>query len=144
MEIEQLLQDEIKDELQGLSTLELGSDKYKVTTDGIVKLMDKAIEMDKINRDQDERQANRNEDLELKYRQIEAEIRDRKVKNVITVVVSGVGTVVTIWGTLKTLKFEEVALRKLGVFILLIRYTNNLQCGKIENRLLFRKRRVHL
>ena len=58
MEIEQLLQDEIKDELQGLSTLELGSDKYKVTTDGIVKLMDKAIEMDKINRDQDERQAN--------------------------------------------------------------------------------------
>ena len=102
MEIEQLLQDEIKDELQGLSTLELGSDKYKVTTDGIVKLMDK------INRDQDERQANRNEDLELKYRQIEAEIRDRKVKNVITVVISGVGTVVTIWGTLKTLKFEEV------------------------------------
>lgn len=108
MEIEQLLQDEIKDELQGLSTLELGSDKYEVTTDGIVKLMDKAIEMDKINRDQDERQANRNEDLELKYRQIEAEIRDRKVKNVITVVISGVGTVVTIWGTLKTLKFEEV------------------------------------
>ena len=108
MEIEQLLQDEIKDELQGLSTLELGSDKYKVTTDGIVILMDKAIEMDKINRDQDERQANRNEDLELKYRQIEAEIRDRKVKNVITVVISGVGTVVTIWGTLKTLKFEEV------------------------------------
>lgn len=108
MEIEQLLQDEIKDELQGLSTLELGSDKYKATTDGIVKLMDKAIEMDKINRDQDERQANRNEDLELKYRQIEAEIRDRKVKNVITVVISGVGTVVTIWGTLKTLKFEEV------------------------------------
>lgn len=108
MEIEQLLQDEIKDELQGLSTLELGSDKYKVTTDGIVKLTDKAIEMDKINRDQDERQANRNEDLELKYRQIEAEIRDRKVKNVITVVISGVGTVVTIWGTLKTLKFEEV------------------------------------
>lgn len=32
MEIEQLLQDEIKDELQGLSTLELGSDKYKVTS----------------------------------------------------------------------------------------------------------------
>lgn len=36
------------------------------------------------------------------------------------------------------------ALRKLGVFILLIRYTNNSQCGKIENRLLFRKRRVYL
>ena len=108
MEIEQLLQDEIKDELQGLSTLELGSDQYKVTTDGITKLMDRAIEMNKLNNELDERQTNRNEDLNLKYRQVDAEIRDRKIKNVITVVISGVGTIVTIWGTLKTLKFEEV------------------------------------
>ena len=108
MEIEQLLHDEIVDELGGLNTLELGSDKYRVTTEGIVKLMDRAIEMDKLNKELDERQANRNEDLELKYRQIDAEIRDRKIKNVITVVISGVGTIVTIWGTLKTLKFEEV------------------------------------
>lgn len=108
MEIEQLLQDEIKDELQGLSTLELGSDQYKVTTDGIAKLMDRAIEMDKLNEELHERRVNRNEDLELKYRQIDAEIRDRKIKNVITVAISGVGTIVTIWGTLKTLKFEEV------------------------------------
>lgn len=108
MEIEQLLHDEIVDELGGLNTLELGSDKYRVTTEGIVKLMDRAIEMDKLNKELDERQANRNEDLGLKYRQIDAEIRDRKIKNAITVVISGVGTIVTIWGTLKTLKFEEV------------------------------------
>ena len=108
MEIEKLLHDEIVDELGGLNTLELGSDKYKVTTKGIVKLMDRAIEMDKLSKELDERQKNRNEDLELKYRQIDAEIRDRKIKNVIAVVISGVGTIVTIWGTLKTLKFEEV------------------------------------
>lgn len=108
MEIEKLLHDEIVDELGGLNTLELGSDKYKVTTEGIVKLMDRAIEMDKLSKELDERQTNRNEDLELKYRQIDAEIRDRKIKNVITVVISSVGTIVTIWGTLKTLKFEEV------------------------------------
>ena len=108
MEIEKLLHDEIVDELGGLNTLELGSDKYKVTTEGIVKLMDRAIEMDKLSKELDDRQKNRNEDLELKYRQIDAEIRDRKIKNVITVVISGVGTIVTIWGTLKTLKFEEV------------------------------------
>lgn len=108
MEIEKLLHDEIVDELGGLNTLELGSDKYKVTTEGIVKLMGRAIEMDKLSKELDEQQKNRNEDLELKYRQIDAEIRDRKIKNVITVVISGVGTIVTIWGTLKTLKFEEV------------------------------------
>lgn len=33
MEIEKLLHDEIVDELGGLNTLELGSDKYKVTTE---------------------------------------------------------------------------------------------------------------
>lgn len=108
MKIEALLQDEVVAELEELSKLEVGSDKYKATTEGIAKLMDRAIEMDKINRDQDERQINHDNDLALKTRQIEAEIRDRKIKNVITVVVSGVGTVVTIWGTLKTLKFEEV------------------------------------
>lgn len=108
MKIETLLQDEIVEEIGELNKIEVGSDKYKIATDGIAKLMDKAIEMDKINRDEDERQLNRNTDIELKTRQIEAEIRDRKVKNVITVAVSAVGTVVTIWGTLKTLKFEEV------------------------------------
>ena len=108
MKIETLLQEEIVEEIGELNKIEVGSDKYKIATDGIAKLMDKAIEMDKINRDEDERQLNRNVDIELKTRQIEAEIRDRKVKNVITVAVSAVGTVVTIWGTLKTLKFEEV------------------------------------
>ena len=108
MKIESLLQDEIVDEIGKLSKIEVGTDKYKIATEGIAKLMDKAIEMDKIGREEVERQSNRETDIELKSRQIESEIRDRKVKNVITVVVSAVGTVVTIWGTLKTLKFEEV------------------------------------
>lgn len=108
MKIETLLQDEIVEEIGELNKIEVGSDKYRIATEGIAKLMDKAIEMDKINRDEYERQLNRSTDIELKTRQIEAEIRDRKVKNVITVAVSAVGTVVTIWGTLKTLKFEEV------------------------------------
>lgn len=107
MEIEQLLQDELVAEIGELSRLEVGSDTYKVATEGITKLMDRAIEMNKLNSDYDERRLNRNDDLDLKYKQVDAEIRDRKIKNVITVVVSGVGTIVTIWGTLKTLKFEE-------------------------------------
>lgn len=108
MRIETLLQDEIVEEIGELNKIEVGSDSYRIATEGIAKLMDKAIEMDKISQEMEERRSNRNEDLELKTRQIEAEIRDRKVKNVITVAVSAVGTVVTIWGTLKTLKFEEV------------------------------------
>lgn len=107
MEIETLLYNEIVSELEELNKLDIGDDKYKVATEGIAKLIDRSIEMDKIRNERDERQMNRENDIELKTRQVNEEIKDRKIKNVITIVVSGVGTIVTIWGTLKTLKFEE-------------------------------------
>lgn len=107
MEIETLLYNEIVSELEELNKLDIGDDKYKVATEGIAKLIDRSIEMDKIRNERDERQTNRENDIELKTRQVNEEIKDRKIKNVITIVVSGVGTIVTIWGTLKTLKFEE-------------------------------------
>ena len=107
MEIETLLYNEIVSELEELNKLDVGSDEYKVAAEGIAKLIDRSIEMDKIKNERDERQTNRENDIELKTRQVNEEIKDRKIKNVITIVVSGVGTIVTIWGTLKTLKFEE-------------------------------------
>ena len=107
MEIETLLYNEIVSELEELDKIDVGGDKYKVAAEGIAKLIDRSIEMDKIKNERDERQTNRENDIELKTRQVNEEIKDRKIKNVITIVVSGVGTIVTIWGTLKTLKFEE-------------------------------------
>ena len=43
MKNEQLLHDEIEDEFKCLKDLEVGTEQYKVTVDGLVKLVDRAI-----------------------------------------------------------------------------------------------------
>lgn len=92
----ELLNSEVQDEFEVLSGLEVGADNYKIAVDGIGKLMDRQIEIEKINADK-----------ELKAEEAKIEKRDRIVKNVI----SGVGVIggfaVTIWGTLKSIEFEK-------------------------------------
>lgn len=96
MNIEKLLHVEIKDEFDALSGMEKGSDEYKTTVDGLSKLMDKAIEMERIGLESDEKEAAREE-----------ERKDRLVKNVLTGAGIIIPTLVTIWGTCKSIKFEE-------------------------------------
>ena len=107
MKNETLLHEEIQSEFEELKTLEVGSDKYKTTVDGLTKLMDRAIEIDKLNDGAEERRDARDIDAELKQEQLEADIKDRKVRNAISLAGIIIPTAVTIWGTLKSLKFEE-------------------------------------
>ena len=107
MKIETILQEEIKSEFEELKGMELGTDKYKSTVDGLTKLVDRAIKIEELNNDAQDKIYKENE-LDLKQQQIEEERKDRKVRNSITVASIVIPTIVTIWGTLKTLKFEEV------------------------------------
>lgn len=104
MDIETILRDEIRDEFDELSKIQIGSDEYKTTVDGLTKLMDRAIEIDKINNDVEMKE----EEAEFKSKQMDDERKDRKVRNRIAIAGIVVPTAITIWGTLKTLKFEEV------------------------------------
>ena len=107
MKIETILQEEIKSEFKELKGMELGTDEYKSTVDGLTKLVDRAIKIEELNNDAQDKIYKENE-LDLKQQQIEEERKDRKVRNGITVASIVIPTIVTIWGTLKTLKFEEV------------------------------------
>nr|DAJ42789.1 MAG TPA: hypothetical protein [Caudoviricetes sp.] len=107
MKIETLLHDEIKSELEELKKIELGSEKYKVTVDGLTKLVDKAIEMDKLNIEVQEKVESRENDNDLKLKQMEEERKDRFVRNGIAVAGIVIPTMVTIWGTIKTIEFEK-------------------------------------
>lgn len=107
MKIETLLHDEIKSELEELKKIELGSEKYKVTVDGLTKLVDKAIEMDKLNIEVHEKVESRENDNDLKLKQMEEERKDRFVRNGIAVAGIVIPTMVTIWGTIKTIEFEK-------------------------------------
>ena len=96
MEIEAQLHEEISLELAKLKELEVGSDGHKAVIDGVTKLMDRAIEMEKIGAEQEE-----------KGLQIQREEKDRLVKNIIAVAAIVLPIWVSVWGTYKTLQFEK-------------------------------------
>jgi hypothetical protein len=107
MNIEHLLYDEIETEFENLRTTEPGSEKYKVTVDGLTKLMDRAIEMEKVNVDcEDKAKIRENEQL-MKQQQMNDDKKDRLVKNIIGAAGVVLPLLVTIWGTKVSLKFEE-------------------------------------
>ena len=80
MKIETILQEEIKSEFKELKSMELGTDKYKSTVDGLIKLVDRAIKIEELNNDAQDKIYKENE-LDLKQQQIEEERKDRKVRN---------------------------------------------------------------
>lgn len=107
MKIETLLHEEIKDEFDELSKLEVGSEKYKITVDGITKLVDRAIEIDKLNTESEDRSDQRNIDADMKAKQMKEDSIDRIVRNSIAIAGIVIPTALTIWGTITTLEFEK-------------------------------------
>ena len=107
MSIQRLLREEIESEFKELSKITPGGEDYKVAVDGITKLMDRAIELEKNEIDRQDRIDARDSENELKTRQMEDEKKDRFVKNLLTGVGTIGGLVVTVWGAKKAWKFEE-------------------------------------
>ena len=107
MKNEQLLHDEIESEFECLKELEIGTEQYKVTVDELVKLVDRAIEIDKLNLEAEEKAKNREKDNDFKQQQMEEEHKDRLIRNCISAAGIVIPSLLTIWGTLKTFKFEQ-------------------------------------
>lgn len=96
MSIENLLHEEIEHRLKDLGGMDPKSDEYKSAIDGTAKLIDRAIEIDKFNKECEDKTECR-----------EFDKKDRLAKNIISGAGIVIPTVLTIWGTLKSLKFEE-------------------------------------
>lgn len=127
-DIRESLKDEILEEVDTLKSIEVGTDVYKCTVDGVTKLIDRVIEMEKIEIDHNDKEARRGleadklvvdiEDKEfdremrkservIKVRSERNEKIDRLVKNGLTAAGIIIPTTVTIWGALKTFEFEK-------------------------------------
>ena len=101
------LDEEIEDEIKELSGLELGSESYKAAVDGVAKLMDRKIEMEKLEFEHAEQVKTREYEEATKRMQSYEDRKDRIIKDTITVAGFVIPSVITIWGTIKSLKFEE-------------------------------------
>lgn len=117
-EIRQSLDDEILSELESLSETELGSDQYKMTVDGLTKLIDRSIESRKIDIEIEEKEKDRKHERDLKLEQLRIENefklqqqindqKDRWIGHSINAAGILIPTFITVWGTYKTLRFEE-------------------------------------
>lgn len=123
-DIKQTLEKEIKSEFEKLRGLDIGSEEYKTTVDGITKLLDRVIDVEKLEKDAKAKSQDReieskkvNGELtekaesikieEKKLEQITNEKNDQIFKNAIAIAGIVVPSLITIWGTFKTLKFEE-------------------------------------
>lgn len=107
MKIETLLYEEIESEFGELKKMTVGTDEYKTSVDGITKLVDRAIELEKVKAENDLANEKLMSENISKAEELELEKKDRLVKNILTGVGIVSGAALTVWGTIKSLKFEE-------------------------------------
>lgn len=107
MSIKTLLHEEIESEFKELEKTQVGSDEYKASIDGISKLIDRSIEISKLEADIKNKEDTREIETQLELKKQKDERRNKTIANVLTGTSIVSGIVLTVWGTLKTLKFEE-------------------------------------
>ena len=107
MSVKTQLVEEIQKEIEELRKLELGSEKYKVTADGITKLMDRAIEIDKIDGELKKRETEREFEEALKLQMLNDEKKDRLIRNIIEGVKIGGGLGLAAWAFVASMNFEK-------------------------------------
>lgn len=95
-EIKGKLRSEILEDLEGLGEEELGSTEWQESVDGVAKLVDRAIEIEKMESEREE-----------KTKQMKDENRDRIIRNGISIAGIVIPSVIAVWGTVKTFKFDE-------------------------------------
>ena len=124
-EFKEALDKELLDEIDRLGGIDVGTDPYKTTVDGLTKLMDRAIEIEKLESEREAKEKEREFESEFKLKQLEEQQKSREsdeahkraqlvderkgrfITNCITVggLILNIG--LTVWGTKKSLKFEE-------------------------------------
>ena len=110
MELDNLLDEQIKGGLEGLGNLDMGSEEYKSASEAITKLIDREIELKKLDSANDDKRHQRLieiKDRELDRKKYESDEKDRWIKNGLTAAGLIIPTIVTIWGTIKSFEFEE-------------------------------------
>ena len=105
--LEEMLHEEIESQFDGLEGIEIGSEAYRNAVDGLSELMDREIEISKLQAEREDKLESRAIETRLKNRQLMDDKTDKIIRNGLTAAGSVVTARLTVWGTLKTFKFEE-------------------------------------
>lgn len=107
MSVKDLLIEEIERLIGSMEDIPMCSPEYKQAAEDLAKMLDRLNEMDRIENEHLDKNLTREIETQLKVEQMSDERKDRIVKNVLTGVSVVGGFAITIWGTIKSIKFEE-------------------------------------
>lgn len=85
MSVRSNLVEEFESELEELSKMEVGTDTYRATVDGVTKLADRIIEIDKIEKENSVTIDTQEQEYAIKAQQLKDEKKDRFIKNCIAI-----------------------------------------------------------
>ena len=107
MNVETLVHEELIYRLENMKGMKEGSDEHKATLDEVIKLLDRAIEMERLGEEKKDKSETRRFENELKSKQFELDKWDRVAKHFLAGISIAGGLTLTVWGSLKGWKFEE-------------------------------------
>lgn len=105
--LKEMLHEEIESRFVRLEGIEIGSEEYRNAVEGLSKLMDREIEISKLQAEREDKLESRAIETRLKNRQLMDDKTDKIIRNGLTAAGLVVTAVLTVWGTVKTFKFEE-------------------------------------
>ena len=85
MSVRSNLVEEFESELEESSKMEVGTDTYRATVDGVTKLADRIIEIDKIEKENSVNIDTQEQEYAIKAQQLKDEKKDRFIKNCIAI-----------------------------------------------------------
>lgn len=107
MSIDNLLNVELEEKIEILSNMNPGTEEYKLAVDNITKLLDRSIEMNKIDYDRKERKEVREEEAKSKIESNKVNKKHYIIDTIVTIIGIAVPASITVWGTKTSFKFEE-------------------------------------
>lgn len=107
MSVKNVLSEEFHSELEELAKMKIGTDEYRIAVEGVTKLADRIIEIEKNEQEASIKEISRQDENELKAAQLEDEKRAQMVRNAIegVKIVGGLG--LAAWAFVASMNFEK-------------------------------------
>ena len=107
MNVEKLLDEVIEQELRDLKEIELGTESYSNTVEGVTKLIDRKKDLASVELEYQEKVNHRENENYFRMKEIENESKDRKINYVMVGLGILIPASITIWGAKSSWRFEE-------------------------------------
>lgn len=107
MSINHRLDEEILNELDNLERVTIGSDEYKANVDGVTKLLDRKIELEKLENERLDKIEAREADIEIRSKQINESKKERMIDNGVRIATTVFTAGVFMAGLVASTNFEK-------------------------------------